>query len=137
MPSISASRLAEELIPPTTQTVDRVTVFSGIPYQLTGSLLDFEVQYLSNGQWVTAKHVVENPATIAVYSPELFSSADSFYNQQANWEIDFAPVQTSAIRIVVNQTTYGGGANQVFVKSGGEASQTPTLDLREVQIFGN
>jgi titin len=122
---------------PTTQTVDRVTVFSGIPYQLTGSLLDFEVQYLSNGQWVTAKHVVENPETFAVYSPELFSTADSFYNQQANWEIDFAPVQTSAVRIVVNQTTYGGGASQVFVKSGGEASQTPTLDLREVQIFGN
>jgi hypothetical protein len=121
---------------PLVQTVDKVVVFSGAPWELTGALMDFDVQYNNNGTWTTLEHVTEDPKTFAVWTPTMKTNADEYYNEQANFEVAFPPVQTSAVRLVINKCSYGGVSSLLAEQAGGQSSPTPTLDIREVQIFG-
>jgi hypothetical protein len=121
---------------PTAQTVSRIVIYSGVPWQLRGSLLDFDVQVLVNGSWTTVQTISDDPKTFAAYSPETQTTVDSFYDEQYIFNVSFSPVTTSAIRLVVRDTTYGGGATLQSVQGGGQTG-LQGIQLAEVGIYGN
>jgi fibronectin type 3 domain-containing protein len=123
---------------PNQETISRVIVMAMPPWQLAGTLMDFELQYFNeiSQQWVTLDHVVQQPETFGVFSPVTRTTVDSYFDNQSIFQESFAPVTTSAIRVVVHAVTYGGGATQLVPESGGQANPTPTLTLAQIEIFG-
>ncbi|MGD0541215.1 MAG: PA14 domain-containing protein [Tepidisphaeraceae bacterium] len=126
-----------ELDLPTAQEIDRVVLYTSVPWELSGSLLNFDLQYYVNGNWVTLQQVSNDPKTLGVYTPTLQTSVDSYYNDQSAFEMDFAPVTTSKIRLVINEATYGGAATQLAYAAGALGSASPTVTLRELEVFGS
>jgi hypothetical protein len=123
---------------PSAQTIDKLVLFASVPWEVAGSLLDFDVQYQnSSGQWVELGNVNNNPATVGVYSPAMKTSVDSFYNMQSTFQVDFAPVVATNIRLVINTATFGGAADQLAYNAGALGNATPNIDLRELQLFSN
>ncbi len=123
---------------PQAETISNVTIFAMPPWQLAGTLMDFDLQYFdsSNGQWETLDHVVQQADTFGVYTPVDRTSVDSYFGNQYIFQNSFSPVTTQQIRLVINSVSYGGGATALVPASGGQASPTPTLTISEVEIFG-
>jgi len=121
---------------PEAQTVDRVVIFSAVPWEAAGALEDFSVQVDENGTWVTVKTVNTNPETFGTWTPVVKTTADQFYSEQANFVVDFAAAQATGIRVVINQVSYGGAGDAMGAAAGGQSNPDPTIDIREIQIFG-
>jgi hypothetical protein len=117
------------------QPVSHVVIFASPCWQWVGSLLDYELQYDDHGKWVTIEHVKEPAKTFKVYSPALRTSVDSFYSERFIFQHEFKPVTTSKVRLVVNETTWGGGATEDVVKAGGQTGPHQVV-LREVEVYG-
>lgn len=120
---------------PTATTISRLVIYAGVPWQLRGSLLDYDVQALINGQWVTLQTTKVDPKTIGVFTPATQTTVDSFYDEQYVFINSFAPVVTSQIRLLVRDTTWGGGATELVKRAGGQTGYH-NVQLAEVQIYG-
>ena len=123
-----------ELDLPSVQTIDHVVVYSSPPWQLWGTLVDYQLQYYSNGQWLTIDHVQEPTNSWSIYTPMAASSADSFFSDRCVFQHAFSPVQTQKIRLFVNNVTWGGTPTQVVYNAGGQGAG-PVISLREVEAY--
>jgi len=103
---------------PSVQTIDKVVVYANPSWELYGSLLDYNLQYFSNGQWVTIDHVQEPANTQVVYTPQVACTCDSFFSDRWIFPHQFAPVTTNKIRLLVNTPTYGGAADLDLANAG-------------------
>ena len=119
---------------PQVQQVGRVIIYSGVPHSWRGTLLDYELQYDRNGEWVTIEHVTEDPKTFAVFTPPIRCTVDSFFSERWIFHHHFEPVQTQKIRLLVHDATYGGGPNKAFDDVLGQGPHQ--FQLREVEIYG-
>ncbi len=119
---------------PSPQKVSRVLVFSGNPWQWMASLLDYELQVDQSGKWVTVDRVSEPARTIKVYTSVTRTTVDSFATDRWIFQHSFKPVVTSKIRLLVHDTTWGGGATQDVVMAGGQTGAHQIM-LREVEIY--
>lgn len=124
-----------ELDLPAAQSVNKVVIYSGVPWQWRGSLLDYELQYDNNGNWTTIEHVQENPKSIGVHSEWERSTVDSFYSDRYVFRHEFAPVTTGKIRILVHDVTWGGGATQMETEAGGQTG-FHVMNLSELEVYG-
>jgi len=121
---------------PRPMPVSHVVVYAGVPWQNDGSLLDYEIQYDRNGSWVTAEHVAEPTNVVSYFSPATFTTVDSFYSDRDVFEHDFPAVTTSKIRLLVHDTTWGGGATSAVVAAGGQTGPHQ-ITLREIEVYGD
>ena len=121
---------------PAATTVARVVVYAGIPWQSRGTLIDYELDYDNNGQWVTIERITEPTKTFGVFTPFAQCTVDSFFSDRYNFVHEFSPVTTQKIRLLVYQVSYGGGATAIVPQAGGQANATPTFNLREIEIYG-
>lgn len=124
-----------ELRLPSPMRVGRVVVFCGVPWQWRGTLLDHELQYEKNGQWITLQRIQEPAKTFGVYSPSTRTTVDSFFSDRWIFEHVFAPVTTQRIRLLVHDTTFGGGATGLVAEAGGQTGPHQ-ITLREVEVYG-
>lgn len=135
--TISASSpLSVEVHLPSVQTVDRVLIYACVPFSDNGSLLDYDLQYDKGGSWVSLGHVSEAPRTLAFATPLTRTRLDSFYSDRSVFAHAFQPVQTSKIRLVINDVTWGGGVNLDAINAGGENGPHQAT-LREVEIYNS
>ena len=134
MASLGTSPTWVELDLPTLQTIDRVVVYASPPWQLWGTLVDYELQYYSNGQWITLEHVQEPTKTWKSYTTMARSTVDSYFSDRFIFQHAFAPVQTQKIRLLVHSASWGGGATEDVYNAGGQAS-TNNICLREIEIY--
>ncbi|MGI4790162.1 MAG: discoidin domain-containing protein, partial [Janthinobacterium lividum] len=116
-------------------SISHVVVYAGVPWQSDGSLLDYELQYDNNGQWVTLSHPQEPTNVVDFFTPTVFCTADTFYSDRDVFVHDFAPVTTQKIRLLVHDVTYGGGANADIVAAGGQTGPHQ-ITLREIEVYG-
>ena len=119
---------------PSVQLVDRVIVFAGNPWQWMGTLLDYELQADLHGRWVTLEHVIEPAKTFKVYTRSTRTSVDSYATDRWVFMHHFKPISTSKIRLLVHDTTYGGGATLDVVNAGGQTGKHQ-ITLREIEIY--
>ena len=122
---------------PAKTTVARVVVYAGFPWQTRGTLVDYELDYDNNGQWVTIERITEPTKTWGVFTPTVHCTVDSYFSDRYNFVHEFTPVTTQKIRLLVYQCSYGGGATAIVNQAGGQASGTPTFNLREIEIYGS
>jgi len=115
--------------------INHVVIYAGVPWQSDGSLLDYELQYDNAGTWVTLAHPQEPTNVVDFFTPVVFCTADSFYSDRSIFEHDFAPVTTQKIRLLVHDTTWGGGANSDIVTAGGQTGPHQ-ITLREIELYG-
>ena len=120
---------------PQPTAISHVVVYAGVPWQSDGSLLDYELQYDQNGQWVTLSHPQEPTNVVDFFTPTVFCTADSFYSDRDVFVHDFAPVTTQKIRLLVHDVTWGGGPTGDIVAAGGQTGPHQ-MTLREVEIYG-
>jgi len=123
-----------ELQWPEPTKIGRVVVYAAPPWQWQGSLLDYELQVDSAGQWVTIERVQEPPKTFKVFTPATRTSVDSFYSDRWIFQHAFPAVMTSKIRLLVHEVTWGGGATEDVVKAGGQTGPHQIM-LREVEVY--
>lgn len=121
---------------PAPATVHRVLVYAAPPWSYQATLLNFDVQVDQNGAWKTVAQVREPTRTWKVYTPTTRTSVDSFHSDRWIFPTVFAPVRTSKIRLLVRDSTYGGGATDFVDIAGGQAWNKRNVMLREVEIYG-
>ncbi len=124
-----------ELRLPKPETVARVLVFAAPPWQWQGTLADYDLQVDQGGKWITLKHVQEPLNTFRVFTPPTRTTVDSFFSDRWVFPHPFPPVKTSRIRLLVHNTTYGGGATKAVDDAGGQTGPHQIM-LREVEVYG-
>ena len=120
---------------PQPTAISHVVVYAGVPWQSDGSLLDYELQYDQNGQWVTLSHPVEPTNVVDFFTPSVFCTADSFYSDRDVFVHDFPAVTTTKIRLLVHDVTWGGGPTADIVAAGGQTGPHQ-MTLREIELYG-
>lgn len=122
---------------PTVMDINKVNVLASPPWQWVGSLLDYDLQYEKDGQWITLETVQEPTKTWNVYTPLTVSATtvDSFYSERWIFLHEFKTVRASKIRLYIRDATWGGGATQAVAKAGGQTGPH-WVTLREIEIFG-
>ncbi len=125
-----------ELEFPTERTIDRVVIYSFPFWQWEGTLLDYEIQYESNGEWVTIERVTEPTKTfkVASFLPNAACTVDGFFSERWIFQHAFAPVSTRKIRVLVHDCTWGGGATKDAVDAGGQTGPRKMV-LREIEVY--
>ena len=116
--------------------IDRVVIYSGVPYQLNSTLLDYDLEYDQNGQWVKLQTVKEPTRTFPSYSYVTRTTCDSFFSDRWVFVHSFPQVTTSKIRLFVRDTTWGGGATYDVVQAGGQTGKHH-INLREVEVYAS
>lgn len=102
------------------------------------ALLDYDLQYLDAGKWVTLEEVrTPQSATDLVENTETI--VNTWY-QDTNFFIhQFAPVTTDKLRLVVRRATYGftsdETAHNAMKKTWGGEGHGTKLMLREIEIY--
>jgi len=122
-----------EITLPQAESVSDMILYSGVPWQNTSTLLDYQLQYWDGTQWVELSHVNEPTKTWKVYTPPVRCTVDSFFSDRWIFEHHFAPVTTSRFRLIVNDVTYGGGATKDVQDAGGQTGNHQVV-LREIEI---
>ncbi|MEI6714513.1 MAG: PA14 domain-containing protein [Verrucomicrobiota bacterium] len=123
-----------ELRLPSAQTLDRVVIYAGIPWQWDGSIIDYELQIDQGGQWVSLSHVKEPVNTFRAFTPTNRTTVDSFYSERCVFTHSFAPVTTGKIRLLVNEVTWGGAATKEMKDAGAQGGEHQ-LNLREIEVY--
>ncbi|MEY5026959.1 MAG: hypothetical protein RLZZ244_2487, partial [Verrucomicrobiota bacterium] len=123
-----------ELRLPSVQSMDRVVIYAGIPWQWDGSILDYELQADQGGQWVTLSRVQEPVNTFRAFTPTNRTTVDSFYSERCVFTHQFPPVSTQKLRLLVNEVTVGGASNQLL-KDAGAQGGVRQLNLREIEVY--
>jgi sugar lactone lactonase YvrE len=119
---------------PSPQTINNVVIYAGVPWQLDGTLVDYDLQYNKNGQWITLGTVTEPTNSFQAYWPANQTQVDSFFSDHWIFQHSFAPVTTQSIRLWVRNTTWGGGATQLIAEYGGQTGPH-NICLREVEVY--
>jgi hypothetical protein len=115
-------------------TLDRVVIYSGVPWQWDGTLLDYDLQYDQGGQWVTLQSVFEPPRTWKTFTITNRTTVDSFFSDRWVFSHSFTPVTTQKLRLWVRKVSYGGGATIEVDQAGGQTG-LPIINLREVEAY--
>ncbi len=115
--------------------IGRVIIFAPTPWQWQSTPVDYELQYDDAGKWVTIEHVTEPLKTFKVLSPALRTKVDSYFSDRHIFQHQFKPVTTSKIRMLVHNTTFGGGATEEVAKAGGQTGPHQLM-LREIEVYG-
>jgi hypothetical protein len=121
---------------PTVQDVKRVVLYSGVPWSLRGSVLDYELQIEQGGQWVTVERVQEQPKTLKEGIIWMRNSMTTFYSGRSVFQHELpTTVKTSKIRFLVHDVTWGGVPNKEAWEAGGQAGPN-RFNIREIEVFG-
>ncbi len=115
-------------------TMDRVVIYSGVPWQWDGTLLDYDLQYQQGGNWVTLQTVQEPTRTFKSFTITNRTTVDSFFSDRWVFTHSFPAITTSKLRLWVRDVTYGGGANQLVQQAGGQTGLR-LINLREVEAY--
>ncbi len=135
MSNVKEFPAAVEVRLPKPTEVARVIVYAAPPWQLQGSLLQYELQYDDGGKWVTLDKVDEPTKTYKVWTPVTRTTVDSFYSDRWIFQHHFKPVTTSKIRLLVHDVTWGGGATKDVADAGGQTGLHQIV-LREIEVYG-
>jgi hypothetical protein len=120
---------------PSATQVARVIIYAPAPWQWQGTPVDYELQYDAGGKWVTIEHVNEPLKTFKVLTPATRTKVDSFFSDRHIFQHQFAPVTTTKIRILVHNSTFGGGATADVEWAGGQTGPHHVM-LREIEVYG-
>ncbi len=123
-----------ELTLPEPTSVGRVVVYAAPPWQIQGTLLDYDLQIEREGKWVTVETVKEQPKTFKVFSPPTRTVVDSFFSDRWIFQHAFAAEKTSKIRLLVRDVTHGGGATADVGEAGGQTGLRQ-ITLREIEVY--
>jgi hypothetical protein len=115
--------------------ISRVIVYAPAPWQWQGTLVDYELQYDDRGSWVTIEHVAEPLKTFKVLTPVTRTKVDSFFSDRHIFQHAFKTVTTTKIRLLVHNTTFGGGATEEVAIAGGQTGPHQIM-LREIEVYG-
>jgi hypothetical protein len=121
---------------PSPQTINYVVIYAGVPWQLDGTLIDYDLQYYNNGQWTNLATVKEPVKTFQTYMSSNQTKVDSFFSDHWVFQHSFPPVTTQKIRIYARDATWGGGPTEFFAETGGFTGPH-NICLREVEVYDN
>lgn len=105
------------------QTFDTVQVLCPPPWQGQGTLLDFDLQRWTGSTWATIETVTEPTRTVPWLSDnrDHECKAVSYFADRSTFQFEFAPITTTALRLLVRDATYGGSPDAVTLAAGGQA----------------
>jgi hypothetical protein len=114
--------------------IARVIVWAPAPWQWLGTLADFELQYDDNGEWTTIEHVKQPPKTFQFLTPNTRTKVDSYFDSRHVFNHAFKPVTTTKIRLLIHDSTWGGGATEMVGQAGGQTGPHHVM-LQEVEVY--
>ncbi len=136
---------------PAAVSIDRLIVFTAPPWQAQGTLLDFDVQYWTGSAWSTISTITE-PATVSTvddttavnfpfveYQNQTGCTYQSFFSDRWIFDVGFAVVSTTSIRLNIRNATYGmdsclAAYNAQF---GNKTSFGNVFTIREMQAYAS
>ncbi len=122
----------------TAQTIGEVVVAGLRADNGYCALLDYNLQYQKAGHWITIQRVrTELPASEWVRTPDCIAA--TWYKDSNCYFNSFAPVATTALRLVVLRSTFGFApdalANEAIRRTWGGPGNKAKLCLRQIQIY--
>jgi hypothetical protein len=103
------------------------------------SLLDYDLEYLSNGTWQPLE-TVRTPMAPSEWASGSGTVASAWYQDNNFFVHQFVPIKTSKIRLVAHRSTFGFTpdklAHEAMKKTWGHAGLAPKLMLREIEVYG-
>jgi Fibronectin type III domain/Cellulase (glycosyl hydrolase family 5) len=120
------------------QTVQRVLLFSAPGWEDQDAPLQYNVYTWSGSAWV-----LRASYTNATASSEAFMTSENtwqcftehFWDGQHNFDVQFGPVTTNAVRVDVLGTSYGSDPDNA-AGSPNAGQSGPAVCLREIQVYG-
>jgi hypothetical protein len=102
--------------------LDRLEIVCHPPYQAYGTLLDFDVQTWTGGDWLTLETITEPaPEVVAIQDEWLDASRmDTFHSGRCVFVVDFAPTEIARLRIYVRDATRGFAPTDAIAAAGAE-----------------
>ncbi len=131
---LSAGPAWVEMDLPVPTLINRVVIYCPVPYSSDSSLLDYEMQYDNNGQWVTLSHTTEPTKTFAFYTRANRCTVDSYYSDRNIFTNEFPAVKTGKIRLLVHDCTWGSAATQ-GAASAGNGGGPHQINIREIEVY--
>ncbi len=118
-------------------TLDTVIVECPPPWQVQGTLLDFDLQRWDGSSWVTLGTVNEPLREFEwfAYFTDNQCRRESYFSDRCVFEFTFAPVSVSRLRIYCRAATYGGSPSLASRHAGGQGLDAPNICLRRVMGF--
>ncbi len=120
---------------PEPTVMDRVNVFAAPPWQAQGTLLDYELQYDNDDQWVTLEHVQEPATVVKAATASTGTAWDNYASDRWVFQHHFPAVTTRRLRLLVHDATWGGDPTKDLSDVSGQAAPHQ-MTLREIQVFG-
>ena len=115
--------------------LDRVNVFAAPPWQAQGTLLDYELQYDKDDQWVTIEHVQEPATVVKAATAATNTTWDNYASDRWVFQHHFPAVTTRRLRLLIHDATYGGDPTKDLSDASAQAAPHQ-VTLREIQVFG-
>lgn len=128
-----------EIALPKAEKIARVVVFAAAPWQNQSTLVDYDLEVEQAGKWTKVATVKEPTRTMRIFSPPTRTTTDSFFSDRWVFEhkldVGGAPIEAAKVRLIVRQTTHGGGATADVGEAGGQTGLQQIV-LREIEIYG-
>jgi hypothetical protein len=119
------------------QRIDCVVIDCPTPWQEQGTLLDYDLEYLTvGGVWTTIATVTEPKLVSSVLTnqSQLGCYVETYHSGRSLFVHRFSVVTATAIRLTVRDCTFGGGMDQASVDAGGQTG-AHKLRIREVSVY--
>ena len=127
---------------PRPQTFDRVTIFSGLSWQSSSRLIDFEVQTSPDGAtWTTVATVTRPTPTTFLHgsggagSNGTGTQYETYDDEMRIFDLKLpTPVVAAQVRVYARAVSYGGEADATTAPLG-QGNATQQLTIQQIGIF--
>ncbi len=123
-----------------TVDVDRVLIWCGPCWQQQSTIWDFEVQTTANGggSWTTRETVTKTtPASFShpTSSNNAGCTLETFWDEQWIFDVKLpATYAADGVRVLVNETSYGGEPDAAAVAVGGQGDADQKLVIAQIAV---
>lgn len=116
---------------------DTVVIHCPTPWQESGALLDYDLEYQDEAEdWHTVETVTEPTLTFSAPAPAAGGRCfyDTYHSGRCVFVHEFDPVTAVAFRLTVRDATSGGIATAAAAAAGGQ-SGARKIRLREIAVY--
>ncbi len=119
---------------------DRVILWCGQSWQVSGTLVDFDIQTSNNGtDWTTRKTVTRPTPTSFLFGNSYLNTGtqrETFWDEQWIFDIKLDEVISSQyVRVYARSGSYGGEPDAVSVDAGGQGDSIQKIVVQEMAVL--
>ena len=130
------------LIWPADTTIERVIVWCGPAFQLSGTLIDFDIETYNGSTWTTRKTVTKQTPVWFDFGSDGTTSGcfqETYWDEQWIFDVELdSPIACQGVRLNVREASYGGEPLSVALiangAGGGQGTSVQAYRVQEIAV---